>query len=45
MSVAEMLMLIWMSGVTKEDRIRKKDIRGSIGVASKVDKMRYNILR
>jgi len=32
-SVAEMKMLLWMSGVTKEDRIRNKFVRGSIDVA------------
>ena len=45
MNVAEMRMLRWMSGVTREDKIRNKYIRGSIGVASIVDKMRENRLR
>ena len=40
-----MRMLRWMSGVTREDKIRNEYIRGSIGVASIVDKMRENILR
>jgi hypothetical protein len=31
--------------VKREDRIRKKYVRGSIGVTSIVDKMRENILR
>jgi hypothetical protein len=42
MSVAEMRMLRWMSGVTREDRIRNEYVRGSIDVASIVDKMRGN---
>jgi len=33
-----------MSGVTREDRVRKKYIRRSIGVASIMDKMRENRL-
>jgi hypothetical protein len=33
-------MLRWMSGVTKEDRIKNEYVRGSTGVASIVDKMR-----
>jgi hypothetical protein len=40
MSIAEMKMLKWMSGETREDRIRKDSMRGRIGVASIVDKMR-----
>ena len=44
MSVSEMRMLIWMSGVTREDRIRNEYIRGNIGVASIVDKLRENRL-
>ncbi|KAL4092493.1 hypothetical protein QTP88_026994 [Uroleucon formosanum] len=35
----------WMSGVTREDRIKNEYVRGSIGVASMVDKMRENRLR
>jgi len=45
MSVAEMRMLRWMSGVKREDRIRNEYVRGSIGVASRVCKMRENRLR
>jgi hypothetical protein len=45
MSVAEMRMLRWMSGVTREDRIRNEYVRGSIGVAPIGDKMRENRLR
>ena len=33
-------MLRWTSGVSREDKIRNEYIRGSIGVASIVDKMR-----
>ena len=40
-----MRMLRWMSGVTREDRIKNEYVRGSIGVASIVDKMRENRLR
>jgi hypothetical protein len=42
MSVVEMRMLRWMSGVTRKDRIRNKYVRCSIGLASIVDKMRKN---
>ncbi|VVC29271.1 Hypothetical protein CINCED_3A013440 [Cinara cedri] len=45
MNVAEMRTLRWMSGVTIEDRIRNEYIRGSLGVASIVDKRRRNKLR
>jgi len=34
-----------MSGVTRENRIRNEYLRGSIGVAPIVDKMRKNRLR
>jgi hypothetical protein len=42
MSVAEMRMLRWTSRVTREDRIRNEYLKGSIGVASIVNKMREN---
>jgi len=35
-SVADMRMLRWMSGGTRDDRARNKYVRGSIGVASVV---------
>jgi hypothetical protein len=37
-----MRMLGWMSGVTKECRIRNEYVRGSIVVASIVDKIKEN---
>jgi hypothetical protein len=40
-----MRMLKWMSEVTREDRIRNEYVRGSIGVASIVDKIRENRLK
>lgn len=44
--IAEIKMLRWMSGVTKEDKIRNEYVmRGSIGIASIVDKMEENRLR
>lgn len=45
MSVAEMRILRWMSGMTKEDKLRNECTRGSIGVTPIVDKMRENRLR
>lgn len=39
-----MKMFRWMSGVTKEDRVSNKYVRGSIGVPSIVNKLRENIL-
>jgi hypothetical protein len=45
MSVVEMRMPRWLSGVITEDRIRNEYVRGSIGVATIVDKMRENRLR
>jgi hypothetical protein len=46
MSVAEMRMLRCMIGVTRENRIRNKYLKGSIGLASIgiADKMRENRL-
>jgi len=40
-----MRMLMWMSGVTGEDKISNGYTRGSIGAVSVVDKMRENSLR
>jgi hypothetical protein len=40
MSVAEMRMLRWTSGVTKEVKIRNEYVRGGNSVASILDKMR-----
>jgi hypothetical protein len=45
MSVAEMKMIIWMMGMTRENRIRKEYVKGIIGIAPIVDKMRQNRLR
>ncbi|KAL4132087.1 hypothetical protein QTP88_009302 [Uroleucon formosanum] len=45
MSVMEMRMVRWMSGVTREDRIKDEYVKGSIGIASIVDKMSENRLR
>ena len=40
MSVAEMRMLRWMCGNTRRDKVRNKDNRTKIGVASIEEKMR-----
>jgi hypothetical protein len=40
MSVAEMKMLRWMNGVSREDRIRDDYVRGSISMTSILEKMR-----
>jgi hypothetical protein len=40
MSIMEMRMFRWMSEVTRENIIRNEHVRGSIGVASMVNKMR-----
>jgi len=45
MSVAEMRMIRWMCGNTRRDKVRNKDIRTKIGVASIEEKMRENRLR
>lgn len=45
MSVIEIRMLQWMSGVIRKDSIRNKYFRGSIGVASILDKIRDMTLR
>ena len=44
-SVAEMRMLRWMSGVTRKDRLRNEYIQGKLGVAPIADKLRENRLR
>jgi len=41
----EVRMLRWMNEVTREDRIRNEYVKGSIGEAPIVDKMRDNRLR
>jgi len=40
MSVVEIIMLRRISGVMREDRISNEYVRGSIGVASIINKMR-----
>jgi len=45
MSIPKMRMLRWISEVTIEGRIRHEYVKGSIGVASIVLKMRKNRLR
>ena len=45
MGVAEMRMLRWMCGHTRKDKIRNEDIRGTVGVAEIVGKMRENRFR
>ena len=45
MGVAEMRMLRWMCGHTRKDKIGNEDIRGKVGVAEIVGKMRENRLR
>jgi hypothetical protein len=42
MSVTEMRMIRWMSGMTRKDRIRNEYIEGSVSIASIVDMMRKN---
>ena len=38
LNIAEMRMLLWINGHTKQDRIRNKCIREKVGVASIVEK-------
>ncbi|KAM2104272.1 hypothetical protein ACFX1T_002291 [Malus domestica] len=45
MGVAEMRMLRWICGHTRNDKIRNEDIRGKVGVAKIEKKMRENRLR
>jgi len=45
MIVAEMRTPGWVSGMTRKGRIRNEYIRGGVGVASIMDKMRGNRLR
>ena len=45
MDVAEMRMLRWMSGVTREDRIRNEYIRGSLKVVEASKKIQEGRLR
>ncbi|KAI8559570.1 hypothetical protein RHMOL_Rhmol04G0184900 [Rhododendron molle] len=45
MSVAEMRMLRWMCGKTRQDRIRNETIREMVGVAPIKEKLRENKLR
>lgn len=45
MQVAKMRMLRWMCEHTRSDRIRNKDIRDEVGVASVVDKMSWARLK
>ncbi|KAF3667332.1 putative multiprotein-bridging factor 1b-like [Capsicum annuum] len=45
LKVAEMRMLHWMCGLTREDRVRNEIIRETVGVTSVEDKMREGMLR
>ena len=45
MSVAEMRMLKWMCGKTRQDKIRNECIQEWVGVAPIEDKLRENRLR
>ncbi|KAM1019201.1 hypothetical protein ACFX2I_040617 [Malus domestica] len=45
MGVTEMRMLRWMCGHMRNDKIRNEDIRGKVGVAEIVGKLRENWLR
>jgi hypothetical protein len=42
MCSTDIIMLRWIIGKTREDKIRNEYVRGSIGVASMMDKMREN---
>ena len=42
MGVAEMRMLRWMCGHTRNDKIKNEDFRGKVGVAEIEGKMREN---
>lgn len=42
MSVTKMRVLTWMSGVTRENRIRSENVKGSISVVSIVEKIGVN---
>lgn len=44
-SVVEIMMLHWMCGNTKHDKIRNDNIRESVGVKSIVEKMMGTIFR
>jgi len=37
-----MRMLRWMSGITRESRIKNEYVKGSVEVTSIIDKMREN---
>lgn len=45
MSVAEMRMLRWISGATREDRIRNEYMRGNIVVTSIMKQSRHVMRR
>ncbi|KAF3663434.1 Photosystem II CP47 reaction center protein [Capsicum annuum] len=45
LKVAEMRILCWMCGLTREDKVRNEIIREKVGVASVEDKMRKGRLR
>lgn len=42
--VVDMMMLCWMCGKTRQDKIKNKNIINSVGVAHTVKKMVENIL-
>lgn len=45
MCIAGMKMFRWMNGVIREDKIKNKHVRSSIGVAFIVEKIRENRLK